>query len=267
MGDLGRRHRRHRIRRPVAVHLVLCRNAVSDLRRNAAGRRAQRHDQTARPRCQPASFAAADDRMPGARGVVVRRGVPRRRHHRAAGNRAEQHDQIATGKRQGLPREERHRYQLSRLRQCCRVDFGGSDARDARDATDAQSPQRRRDCLKRRRDRQSDAQTAAGHGERCRQFLHRAVSGPGVRSAAERLSYRPAVYGPHASPCPRDTDCRSHRRYAGTLADRTDHHHVRGLCRDLDRPGDHRYPEFVHPGHPGRAACLHPDAWGRYSGD
>ena len=31
------------------------------------------------------------------------------------GHRAEQYDQIATGQRQGLPRQERHRYQLSRL--------------------------------------------------------------------------------------------------------------------------------------------------------
>ena len=57
----------------------------------------------------------------------------------------------------------------------------------------------------------------------------------------------------------RDRHRRPHRRNAGALADRADRHHGRGVPGDLDRPRDHRHPELIHPGHPGRTARLHSD--------
>ena len=103
--------------------------------------------------------------------------------------------QVATRQRQGVPGEERHRHQLLRFRQACRSPSDAADAGDARRRADAQASQRRHDCVQRRRDRQPEPEADAGHRQRGRKLLHRAVSGTGLRRAAGRLPRRAAVHG------------------------------------------------------------------------
>ena len=58
------------------------------------------------------------------------------------------------------------------------------DAGDARRAPTPQPAERRHDRLERRRDLQPDAETDAGHRQRGRKLLHRAVSGHRLRDPA-----------------------------------------------------------------------------------
>ena len=72
---------------------------------------------------------------------------------------------------------------------------GFVDAGDAGPAPTHNLAERRRARLERWRDRRPDLQVLARHRQRGRQFLHRVVSGAGLRRAAERLPRRAVVHG------------------------------------------------------------------------
>jgi len=88
---------------------------------------------------------------------------------------------------------------------------GFVDTGHARRGNDTQSSQRRRDRLKRRRDREPDFEASSRHGECRGKFLYRAVSRTDLRGAAERLSQGAVVHGPGAASRARNCHRRSHR--------------------------------------------------------
>ena len=204
MGDIGRRHRHRRIRSAAGRDLVFRLDAVPDLCGHAARRRAQRHDKPARP-CRQ-NFRIGCGLPPSVCCcciVAQRRDFPRRLHHCPASHGAEQHDQIAGGQRQGVPREIRRRYQLSRYRQSDRTARRpGATARSARAGDAAQSAQRRHHCIERRRHPQPDLEDRARHRRRGRQLLHSAVPRPLLCRAAQRLSQWPDLHGAGAASRP-----------------------------------------------------------------
>ena len=188
MGDIRWRYRNRAVCGAVAAHMVFRRHHLPDFCRHVAWRRAQCHGRSAWPRRAAAAGAAADHRLPGAGGDVVGRGVPRRHQDRAAGDRTEQHDQVAARERKDVPRGARRRYQLfrSRLVRRCASRLAGDPG--TRRGNAAQPAQRQCDRIKRWRHPGSDVQGAAGHRERGRQFLHRAVPRTGFCGAARGLS-------------------------------------------------------------------------------